>query len=1025
MMKHKKITVSHRALALACGFALTATTFAQQVVVKGHVVDAAGEPVIGATVRIAGQDGGTVTDIDGNFTLNANSGATITVDYIGYSSYKGTATSNMNITLQDDAAKSLNEVVVIGYGAVKKSDLTGSVSALKPDAKNKGLVVNAQDMLVGKVSGVSVTSNDGTPGGGATIRVRGGSSLTASNDPLIVIDGLAMDNQGVKGLSNILSTINPQDIESFNVLKDASATAIYGSRGSNGVIIITTKKGRKGLQVSYAGSATVSMKQKTIDVMNASQYKEFIGNLFTKKEDAPYTYLGTADTDWQSEIYRTAISHDHNVTVSGAVKNLPYRVSVGYTDQQGILKTSNFQRFTGSVNLSPSLFDDHLKINLNAKGMYAKTKYADTGAISAAVYMDPTQSPTAFTSPFHTNLAGIDQTLKNFGGYFEWPAGGGSLGDKTWAWTKKAEATANPLALLYGRNEHANSKEFIGSADVDYKVHGFEDLRLHATVGADIAQGTQYTENQPWYPGSMYYGSWGDESILKRNLQLSTYAQYYHDFNDAAKNHFDIMAGYEWQHFWRDQNKDYVGYYRDTNDDPKLAGTARPHVPEPFTTDHFLVSFFGRVNWSLMDRYYVTATVRKDGSSRFYEHWSTFPSFAFAWKIKDENKFREIKWLSDLKLRLGWGMTGQQEGDNIDDYGWIPTYSRNTGTGSFYPVDGDGHLYRPDSFNRTLVWETTTTYNTGLDWGILDHRLTGSVDWYYRKTTDLLNKAPLAALAGYKNSGVQNIGSLVNVGVEANLNWHAVQTKDFTWTLTYNFTYNHNKITDLSGVSKNGQPVSAGDNIDTGAKAQAHQVGYAASAFYVYQQAYDQNGNPIEGAVVDRNADGVINESDKYFYKSTAAPVLMGLGSRMEYKNWDLGFNLRASIGNYVYNNVEAGASNLSPNAIWAQSAYIANRPLMVLGRNWKSNEPISRLSDYYVHNASFLKMDNITLGYSFQNLFKNGSWHGLGGRVYGSVSNVFTITNYNGLDPEVKGGIDNSQYPRPISFILGLNLTF
>lgn len=1023
-MKQVKITMPRRALTFVCGLALAATAFGQQVVVKGHVVDATGEPVIGATVRVNGQEGGAVTDLDGNFTLNANAGETVTVDYIGYESYKGMVAPNMTITLREGAEKSLNEVVVIGYGAVKKADLTGSVSALKPDSKNKGLVVNAQDMLVGKVSGVSVTSNDGTPGGGATIRIRGGSSLTASNDPLIVIDGLAMDNQGVKGLSNILSTINPQDIESFNVLKDASATAIYGSRGSNGVIIITTKKGRKGLQISYAGSATVSTKKKTVDVMDASQYKQFIGKLFGE-ESEPYSYLGTADTDWQDQIYRTAISHDHNVTVSGAAKNLPYRVSVGYTDQQGILKTSDFQRFTGSVNLSPSLFDDHLKINLNAKGLYAKTKYADTGAISAAVYMDPTQSPTAFTSPYHKALTSIDQTLSNFGGYFEWASAGGSLNDSSWPWTKKAEATSNPLALLYGRNEHANSKEFIGSADFDYQVHGFEDLRLHATVGADIAQGTQYTENQPWYPGSMYYGSWGDESILKRNLQLSAYAQYYHDFNDAAKNHFDIMGGYEWQHFWRDQKNDYIGYYPKTNNDASLAGTARPHTPYRYTTDHYLVSFFGRANWSLMDRYYVTATVRDDGSSRFSEHWAVFPSFAFAWKIKDENKFREMNWLSDLKLRLGWGMTGQQEGDNINDYGWIPTYSKNTGTGSYYAVDGDGHLYRPDNFNTALKWETTTTYNIGLDWGILDQKLSGSVDWYYRKTNDLLNKAPLAALAGYINEDVQNIGSMSNTGVEANINWHVVSTKDWHWTLTYNFTYNHNKILDLSGVSENGQPVSAGSTISTGNTAQAHQVGYPASSFYVYQQVYDKEGNPIENMVVDRNADGVINESDKYLYKSPNAPVLMGLGSRVEYKNWDFGFNLRASLGNYVYNNVEAGASNLSQNAIWAQSAYVANRPTMVLARNWQTDELASRLSDYYVHNASFLKMDNITLGYSFENLFKNGSWHGLGGRVYGSVSNVFTITNYNGLDPEVQGGVDNSQYPRPISFILGLNLTF
>ena len=447
--------------------------------------------------------------------------------------------------------------------------MTGSVAALKPDAKNKGVVVNPQDMLAGKVAGVNITSNDGAPGTGAQIRIRGGSSLNASNDPLIVIDGLAMDNEGVKGLSNPLSMINPQDIESFNVLKDASATAIYGSRGSNGVIIITTKKGRQGMKpsISYSGSATVSMRQKSLKVMNGDEYRSFIKKMYDANS-IPVQALGTANTDWQKEIYRTAISHDHNVTLSGAVKSLPYRLSVGYTDQQGILKTSDFKRVTAAINLNPSFFDNHLTLNLNGKGMYAKTKYADTQAVSAAVYMDPTQDPYSYTSAYHKSLLGgsLEQTLKNFGGYFQWPVDADWDGDPTWPYTYRSVSNMpNPLSVLYGRDEYAKSRAFVGSADVDYKVHGFEDLRLHLTLGADISEGKQYTNNQPWYTGSMYYGSWGNEKILKRNLQLSAYGQYYHDFNDAAKNHFDIMAGYEWQHFWRDQKNDYIGYYPSTS----------------------------------------------------------------------------------------------------------------------------------------------------------------------------------------------------------------------------------------------------------------------------------------------------------------------------------------------------------------------------------------------------------------------------------------------------------------------------
>ena len=1015
-MKQVKIRIPVRFFALLCGLFLSVGAFAQQITVNGHVKDATGEPIIGATVRIVGQSGGVVSDFDGNFTIEAASGSTLSVSYIGYQTQEVAAAPNVVVTLEEDAENSLNEVVVIGYGVAKKSDLTGAVSALKPDAKNKGLVVNPQDMLAGKVAGVNITSNDGAPGSGAMIRIRGGSSLNASNDPLIVIDGLAMDNDGVKGLSNPLSMINPQDIESFNVLKDASATAIYGSRGSNGVIIITTKKGSKGMKprLSYAGSATVSMRQKSLDVMTGDEYRAFIKKMYGEGS-IPVSALGTANTDWQDEIYRTAISHDHNVTLSGALKNLPYRVSVGYTDQKGILKTSDFQRFTAALNLNPSFFNNHLTLNLNGKGMYAKTKYADTGAVSAAVYMDPTQDPYSFTSEYHKNLLGgsLQQTLNNFGGYFQWPVEADYDGDTSWPFTYRSVANMpNPIALLNGRDEKADSRSFIGSADIDYKVHGFEDLRLHATLGADISEGEQKTNNQPWYTGSMYYGSVGQEKVLKRNLQLSTYAQYYHDFDDAYKNHFDLMAGYEWQHFWRDVKNDYVGYYPSTSPN---AGQERPHTPYHYRTDSYLISFFGRANWSLMDRYYVTATVRDDGSSRFKDHWAVFPSFAFAWKINDENKFREITWLSDLKLRLGWGMTGQQAGA-VPDYSWIPTYSRNTGTDSFYPVTGDGTLYRPDNYTPNLKWETTTTYNIGLDWGIFDQRLTGTVDVYYRKTTDLLNYAPSLPLSAYRNQSWQNIGTLTNKGVEATLSWKVLRSKDWYWTIDYNFTYNLNEITDLNGVSSDGSPVpNTGIKIGTDRYLQYQQVGNPINSFYVFQQVYDQNGKPIENAVVDRNGDGQITQADRYFYKSPAAPVTMGLSSRLEYKNWDLGFSLRASIGNYVYNNNEQGMANVNPTEVWKSSLlYMNNYTYEAIARNWQTYQITSQLSDYYVHNASFLKCDNITLGYSFPI-----------GRVYATASNVFTITNYDGLDPEVGNGFDSNMYPRPFSVIVGLNLNF
>ena len=1004
------------------GLFLSVSAFAQSTI-TGQVKDATGEPVIGASVLINGTSNGTVTDLDGNFSISVQPGATLTISYIGFQKQQVAAANGMVITLQEDQAQQMNEVVVIGYGAVKKSDLTGSVTALKPDSKNKGLVVNAQDMLAGKVAGVSVTSDGGTPGGGANIRIRGGSSLNASNNPLIVIDGVAMDQTGIKGVSNPLSLVNPQDIESFNVLKDASATAIYGSRGSNGVIIITTKKGRRGLQVSYNGSFTVSRNSKNLDVLSADEYRSLIGNKFgtdlytldTNGNQVPtaYSRLGKANTNWQNEIFRTAFSHDHNVAVSGQVANwLPYRVSAGYTNQQGIIKTSNFERFTGALTLSPSFLNDHLKVTLNAKGMWTKNRYADGEAIKAARQFDPTQPVYA---------SGYD----NFGGYYQWLDDGTALNDSSWPKTYYSLATKNPVSILNLKNDRAISRDFLGSADVDYKVHGFEDLRFHVTAGVDVAKGRQVTDVDPASPQAIYYGSYGWESQLKRNMQLSAYAQYYHDFNDKAKNHFDIMAGYEWAHFWHNTNNAYWSYYPSTNGDATLAGKQRNYAPYYYATENYLVSFFGRANWSLMDgRYMVTATVRNDGSSRFKEHWATFPSFAFAWRINEENLFKQIDWLSDLKLRLSWGMTGQQEG--IGDYNYFAIYEMNKGTESTYPIAGDGSLARPKAYDPNLKWETTTSYNVGLDWGILKQRLTGSIDWYYRKTNDLLNNATVPAGANFRNQVMSNIGSMYNMGVETSLHWLAVNAKDFNWTMDYNFTYNYNKITNLNGGSDPNYFVPTGGiSAGTGGNIQAQHVGNAVNSFHVFQQAYDKNGKPLEGVVVDRNSDGKITDADKYYYKAPAAPVTMGFASRFEYRNWDLGFALRASLGNYVYNDAFASTSNMSNSEIFVKSKFLVNRPTDVVADNWLSTETTSTQTDYWVQNASFLKLDNVTLGYSFANLLKQGSWNGITGRIYGTVNNVFCLTKYKGLDPEVFNGIDNNLYPRPISFILGLNLNF
>ena len=1007
MMKQVNIRIPLRLMAMLLGLFLSVGAFAQQITVKGEVKDATGEAVIGATVRVLGQDGGTVTDFDGKFTLMATQGAKLQVSYIGYQTATVNASANMVITLQDDA-QTLESVVVIGYGVAKKNDLTGSVTAIKPDEKNHGLITSAQDMMQGKIAGVNVTTGGGTPGGGATIRIRGGSSLNASNDPLIVIDGLAMDNQGVKGLANPLSMVNPNDIESFTVLKDASATAIYGSRGSNGVIIITTKKGHKNMapQVSYSGNVSMSMKKKTLDVLNGDEYRSFVRSYYGEDSDAA-ALLGNANTNWQDEIYRTAVSSDHNITVSGGISNMPYRISVGYTDQDGILKTSNFQRTTANVNLNPSFLDDHLKFNINGKFMYAHNRYANTAAISNAARFDPTQPITS-----------TDEKFANFHGYFTWTDGGAALNDPKYPLTQNSNSTYNPVAALNEKNDRANSFDYMGNLEVDYQIHGFEDLRLHMNFSGDWSNGKQNTDYANWGPSNFYYGNTGSTKENKYNLIYSAYAQYYKDF--LKTQHFDIMGGYEWSHnkYWG--NSYYAGVYPSTNSE-------NPNQPYKESTslwkqESYLVSFYGRANYIAWDKYMVTATVRRDGSSRFKEHWATFPSVALGWKINEEAFLKNSRTISELKLRLGWGKTGQQDG--IGNYNYFATYNVNeTNVDGRYPITGvndSGLLYRPDAYNENLKWETTTTWNAGLDFGFFNDRLTGSVDYYFRKTTDLINTAYVSAGSNFRNQVTSNIGSLENTGVEMSITGRPVQSKNWHWEITANATYNKNEITELTGESS--IVTTGGISAGTGRTVQAHVVGHPASTFYVYQQVYDNNGRPIEGVYVDRNGDGQISESDKYFYKSPAAPWTAGLSSRLQYKTWDFGFSLRASFDNYVYNDTQAGYVNVEKRYD-SSFGYLQNVTPTALANNWATYDHV--LSDYFVQNASFLKCDNITLGYSFDNLFKDSKYKGLSGRIYMSATNVFTITKYDGIDPEVGGGIDNYLYPRPFTIQMGLNLNF
>ena len=1029
MMKQVKFQNAIRTATLSAGLFLSASAFAQQITVKGHVVDETGEPVIGASVKVVGGKAGAVTDIDGNFSIAADKKATLEITYIGYEPLKVVAGQDLKIQLKNTST-TLNDVVVIGYGVAKKNDLTGSVTALKPDDKNHGIITSAQDMIQGKIAGVNVNSASGAPGDGAQIRIRGGASLTASNNPLIVIDGMPMDNNDTKGVNNPLSLVNPNDIESFTVLKDASATAIYGSRGSNGVIIITTKKGRSGQkpQVSYNGTVSVSTIAKKLDVMNAKEYVDFIKNYYGEDSSAyqglgwkefnedgtPNYAAGTFDTDWQDEIYRNGISQEHNVSLTGGINkqswSMPYRVSAGYTGQEGILKGSDYKRVTAGFNINPSLLNKHLNININGKYSYSKTVPGGTDAVGAAINMDPTR-------PVKSN----DEKFKNWGGYWQWTEPT-SVFDPTFPYQLKDQAPVNPVEKVENYDFYKSAHVLLGNVEADYKIHGFEDLHLHANLAGEYTTGGEYNTNNPQSTYGYYYGGNSENKEKKYNLLATAYAQYTKDFNKA--NHFDIMAGYEYSHmkYWGNQwsKQMYPNTWEGKNDAGEAqAGTVKSFDTSRWRGQTYLVSWYGRANYSLLDRYLLTFTARYDGSSRFADghRWGFFPSAAFAWRVKEESFLKDVNAISDFKLRLGWGKTGQQ--DTGKEY-YTATYAKSTSNHHLYPIGADntGVLYRPLAYNDELTWETTTTWNVGIDYGMFNQRLTVNLDAYYRKTTDLLSTTTIAAGQNFDNALLMNAGTLENKGFEVAITGRPIQTKDWFVELSVNAAYNKNEITELAGGR---DLMEAGMKVGQDQAITYHKVGKPANSFLVYQQVYDQNGRPIMGCYVDRDGNGTIDENDRYFYKNIIAPWTGGFSFKVSYKNWDLGSNFRASLGNYLYNGYAEGVVNTKE--ICSAKGYYKNTTKDIAALGWTSyNYP---LTDYFVQNGSFLKCDNITLGYNFNNLLKGGNYKGMSGRIYASCSNVFTITKYSGIDPEVNSGLDNSMYPRCRTFLLGLNLNF
>ena len=990
-----RILTAIAVLLMAC-----ATVFAQGgYQVKGVVVDDMG-PVIGAAVVQQGTTNGTSTGIDGDFVLTVpNADAMIEISCIGYATqvFKASEVPS-TITLAEDS-HFLDEVVVIGYGTVKKSDLTGSVSTVKADEINKGVITSPTDLLRGKSAGVVVTAGNGMPGSAPTVRIRGGSSINASNTPLYVIDGLPVSNDGIAGMADPMASINPEDIESFSVLKDASATAIYGSRASNGVIVITTKKGSKSSSKMPRVAADFTTSVNTIAKYNNVLDGDGILNLirdFYGVNSAAEQHLGVAgklyNTDWQKEIYRIATTIDANMSLTGKLGFLPYRISTGVLQQKGTLKGSEMDRLALGLNLSPSFFDNHLTVNVNGKGTYALNWYADQGAIGSANHYDPTK-------PVYNDVPGY-----SLNGFTAWYDQSGNI---------NGMATQNPVAQLKSRYDTADTYRFIGNAQFDYKIHGFEDLRLNLNLGIDWATSSGVTDvargsEASWHNTNQSGGgSHTDYGYKRMDTTLEFYADYNHTF--AEKHNVDLMAGYSWQRFYSENNSKSVRM----SDGASLGQSVGKG-------ELYLISFFGRANYAFADRYLLTATLRADGTSRFQNHkWGIFPSVALGWNILKEPFMANVDKLSTLKLRLSWGETGQQEvGGYYDTFAQFLT----TQQGSYYFVNGDAYTNPIVAlgYSADLRWETTTTYNAGIDFGFWDNRITTSVDVYKRDTRDILNYIPVPALSNLTNYLNTNIGSMTNQGAELDINAVLAESRDLSWTAGFNVAYNQNTVTKLTVSDENATGVETGGiSGGTGNNVQMIQVGYPIRTFNLYQQVYDKEGNPINGVYVDRNDDGQINADDKYLGHHADADFTFGFNTNLSWKNWTAALSGHASLGNWVYNNVASDTEMLAD--LWTNQ-FVSNR---VASAPKSMFSQAQYLSDYYLQDGSFLKLDNFTLGYTIPSLFYVTADRPFSLNIFGTVQNICTFTRYTGIDPEIFGGIDGTVYPRPRTFILGAKVNF
>lgn len=947
--------------------------------VRGTVTSSDGEVLPGVSVVVKGTPNGATTDFDGRYSIKVPSSQSVLVfSVIGNKTKEVTvgAKSLLDVTLENNE-KMLDDVVVIGYGSVKKKDLTGSVSSISEKDMNKG-VVSPDRMLAGKVAGVHVTPGGGSPGDGARIRIRGGASLNASNDPLIILDGIPL-------VSNNLNTINPNDIESMSILKDASATAIYGSRASNGVIIVTTKQAKYGdkLKVEFSTQNKLSTPNKMVDVLSGDEMRELVANYAGR---ASFKNLpGEYNTDWQKEVFRTAFGTDNNLSVSGSLPYLPFRLSLGVLHEDGILQRDNMNRLTGSINLNPRLFDNHLKIDISARG--TQNRFRSGGnSISSAVYFDPTQPIMA---------DGND----DFHDYFNWKMPDGSY---------NPQSVPNPLMTLDAIDNNSTVLHGILNAQIDYKIHFLPELRANLNLGVDSRKTTGTSYTPAWYPPSAPRKGYDNES---KNTSTNKLLEFYLNYNNefpTLKSHVDVTAGYSYQDWLR---KTYN--YGDYNTDGNLVGPEPtfPYNPSQYT----MISFFGRINYTLMDKYLLTASIRRDGTSKVFKdnRWGMFPAVALAWKIKEESFLKDVKAISELKLRLGYGETGQQ--DVPDPYGHVKRYQMGTNDHMYQFGDQYYYTLRPSSYDETLKWESTTTYNVALDYGFFNNRLSGSIDFYLKKTKDLFAKVDYAAGSMLTNSGVTNVGKMENRGVEFNVNAKIIEGKDWSWDVSANIAYNKNEITQLTLVDLpdyKGIPQGwLGGSTNT---VQIQTVGYNTLSFFLHKQIYDENGKPLEGVYADLDNNGVINDDDKYRTKSAEPTVTFGLSTNVSYKKWSLSTVLRGSTGNYMFNFVNSRAIY---NNLFSPAGILQNTPKDLMNTHFTVFQPSS---DYYLENASFLKMDNISLSYDCGRIFD-----AMAMRTTFSVQNVFTLTKYSGIDPEIAGGVDKDLYPRPRAFMLGLSLNF